>query len=117
MLITEYTKDQWLICNNINKKNESNKELQVLTNRLVESSKAHGIEINHEKSKTMVNSKNIQKANIYLEEYHSETFEYLGATLKVDGSSDNELRIRISTAYSAMIQLNIIWTSKTQALK
>ena len=45
----------------------SNKELQVLTNRLAETSKAYGIEINHEKSKTMVNSKSNQKANIYLE--------------------------------------------------
>ena len=29
----------------------------MITNRLVESSKAHGMEINQEKSKTMVNSK------------------------------------------------------------
>ena len=40
----------------------SNKELQVLNNRLVVSSKVHGMEKNHEKSKTMaVNSKNNQK--------------------------------------------------------
>ena len=45
----------------------SNKELQVLTNRLAESSKAHVMEINHEKSKTMVNSKSNHKANINLE--------------------------------------------------
>ena len=32
----------------------SNTELQVLTNRLAETSKAHGMEISHEKSKKMV---------------------------------------------------------------
>ena len=45
---------------------ESNKELQGLTIRLAASSKAHGMEINHEKSKIMVISKSNQKANINL---------------------------------------------------
>ena len=44
----------------------SNKELQVLTNRLADISKVHGMEINHEKSKIMVMSKSNQKANINL---------------------------------------------------
>ena len=99
----------------------SNTELQVLTNRPAETSKAHGIEISHEKSKTMVNSKNNdQHANIYLDGMLLEnikTFKYLGATLKADRSSDNELRIRIATATSAMIRLNIIWTSKNHSFK
>ena len=99
----------------------SNTELQVLTNRLAETSKAHGMDISHEKSKTMVNSKNNdQNANIYLDVMLLEnvkTFKYLGATLKADGSSDNELRIRIATATFAMIRLNIIWTSKNIGFK
>ena len=70
------------------------------------------MEICHEKSKTMVNSKNNdQNASIYLDEILLEnvkTFKYLGATLKADGSSDNELEICIATATSAMIRLNII---------
>ena len=46
----------------------SNTELQILTNRLAETSKAHGMDISHEKSKTMVNSKkNDQNSNIYLD--------------------------------------------------
>ena len=46
----------------------SNRELQELTNRLVESSKVYGIEISQGKSKTMVNSKNDDKnANIYMD--------------------------------------------------
>ena len=63
----------------------NNKELLELTNRLVESSKAHGMEISEEKSKTMVNSKIDDKnANIYMDGMLLEdvnTFIYLGATL------------------------------------
>ena len=99
----------------------SNTELQDLTNRLVESSKAHGMEISQEKSKTMVNSKNNDKcAKIYMDGILLEDvkiFKYLGATLKSDGASGNELRIRIATATSAMIRLNIIWTSKNTSFK
>ena len=32
--------------------------------------------------------------------------------MKADGSSDNELRIRLSTATSAMVKLGIIWQNK-----
>ena len=71
------------------------------------------MEINQVKSKMMVNSKNNQKANIYIEGIsleNVEIFKYLGAILKVDGCSDNKLRICIYTAI--MARLNIIWTSK-----
>ena len=99
----------------------SNTELQDLTNRLVESSKAHGMEISQEKSKTMVNSKNNDKcAKIYMDGILLEDvqiFKYLGATLKSDGASGNELRIRIATATSSMIRLNIICTSKNISFK
>ena len=99
----------------------SNTELQDLTNRLVESSKSHGMEISQEKSKTMVNSKNNDKcAKIYMDGILLEDvkiFKYLGATLKSDGASGNELRIRIATTTSSMIRLNIIWTSKNISFK
>ena len=69
----------------------------------------------------MVNSKNDDKnANIYMDGMLLEdvkTFKYLGATLKSGGSSDNELRIRLETATSAMIRLNVIWTSKNISFK
>ena len=72
------------------------------------------MEISQEKSKTMVNSKNDDKnTNIYMDGMLLEdvkTFKYIGATLKSGGSSDNELRIRLATATSAMIRLNDIWT-------
>ena len=44
-------------------------------------------------------------------------FKYLGASLKSDGASGNELRIRIATSTYAMIRLNIIWTSKNIGFK
>ena len=66
----------------------SNTELQDLKNRLVESSKAHGVEISQEKSKTMVNSKNTDKcAKIYMDRILLEDvkiFKYLEATIKSD---------------------------------
>ena len=45
------------------------------------------------------------------------TFKYLRATLKADGSADNELRIIIATATSAMIRLNSNGIVKISALK
>ena len=99
----------------------SNRELKELTNRLVEYSKAHGMEISQEKSKNLVNPKNDDKnANIYMDGMLLEdvkTFKYLGANLKSGGSSYNELRIRLSTATSAMIRLDVIWTSKNIRFK
>ena len=65
----------------------SNIELQELTNRLLESSKAHGMEISSEKNKTMVNSKNNYKnANIYIDGMILElvkTFKYLKIRLVI----------------------------------
>ena len=99
----------------------SNSELQELIIRLVESLKAPGMEISQEKNKTIVNSKNYDKnANIYMDGMLLEdekTFKYLGATLKSGGSSDIELRIRLSTATYAMIRHNVIWTSKNISFK
>ena len=79
------------------------------------------MEISQEKSKTMVNSKNYDKnANMYMYGMLLEdvkTFKYLGATLQSGGSSDIELRITLSTATSALLRLNVIWTSKSISFK
>ena len=79
------------------------------------------MEISQEKRKTMVNSKNNDKcAKIYMDGILLEDvkiFKYLGSTLKSDGASGNKLRIRIATATSIMIRLNIIWTSKNIGYK
>ena len=73
-----------------------NAELQELTNILVEASKEYGMEVSKEKSKTMVNNENenasISMDGTLLEDVNP--FKYLGATLKSDGTSDNELRIQ-----------------------
>ena len=53
------------------------------------------MEVSKEKSKTMVNDEN---ASISMDGTLREdlnTFKYLGATLKSDAASDNELRIRL----------------------
>ena len=45
------------------------------------------------------------------------TFKYLGAILKSGGSSDSELIMKLATASSSMIRLNVIWTSKNISFK
>ena len=72
------------------------------------------MEVSKEKSKTMVNNKN-ENASIFMDGMLLEEvnpFKYLGATLKSDGASDNELRIRLAAATSAMVRLDNIWYSK-----
>ena len=66
------------------------------------------MEISQDKNKTMVNLKNDDKNTKIGYELHMngiilqdvKTFTYIGATLKSDGSSDNELRIRLEITTS-----------------
>ena len=64
----------------------------------------------------MVNSVNIDDhVNILIDGNQLEdvkTFKYLGSTRKYDGSPENELRIQLATAISAMVRLDTIWRSK-----
>ena len=62
----------------------------------------------------MINSNENQHADIYLygcklEEV--EKFKYIGATLTKNGTCDQELRIRLAQATSAMVRLTTIWKS------
>ena len=90
------------------------------TSRIFKSPR-HGNKPREEQNFLMLNSKNNDKcAKIYMDGILLEDvkiFKYLGATLKSDGASGNELRIRIATAISAMIRLNIIWTSTNIGFK
>ena len=92
----------------------SNTELQDLTNKLADSAASYGMEISTGKSKILVNSVkdatgNITMSGDQLEEVNE--FKYLGATLSKDGTSDKEIRIRITAATSAMARLSKIWRS------
>ena len=92
----------------------SNKELQDLTNKLVERAGAFGMEVSSEKSKVMVNSTNDISVNITMNSDHLEevtAFKYLGVTLSKEGTSAQEIRIRIATATAAMARLNRVWKS------
>ena len=94
----------------------SNAEFQTLINTLVSASKEYGMEISTEKSKSIVNSVNIDDhANILMDGTQLEdvkTFKYLGSTLKYYSSSENEIRIQLATATLAMVRLDTIWRSK-----
>ena len=92
----------------------SEKELQNLTDLLVEASSFYGMEISTEKSQILVNSQNNRPAKIHvkgntLEEV--DQFKYLGVTLTKDGKSTVEIKKRIGMATAAMTRLNVIWKS------
>ena len=89
-------------------------ELQALTDKLSNNSSKYGMEISIEKSKVMINSNENQHADIYLygcklEEV--EKFKYLGTTLTKNGTCDQEVRIRLAQATSAMVKLTTILKS------
>lgn len=93
----------------------SNEELQELTTRLTNSAQAHGMEVSHEKSKTLVNSTDNTTAEIKMGDETLEnvsSFKYLGATLTTDGRSTQEIKIRLGLATSAVTKLHRIWKSK-----
>ncbi|GFR77564.1 endonuclease-reverse transcriptase [Elysia marginata] len=92
----------------------SQAELQVLTDRLVASSKAFGMEVSSEKSKVMVSSERVNDACTTMDDEPLELvhkFKYLGATLHEDGSSNVEFRTRIALATAAFAKLGKIWKS------
>ena len=72
------------------------------------------MKISIEKSKVMINRNENQHADIYLYGFkleEVEKFKYLGATLIINGTCDQEVRIRLAQATSAMVRLTTIWKS------
>ena len=93
-----------------------NVELQELTTRLVNSAGALGMELNKDKCKVMVNSRNNATISIQIEGQQLEevgAFKYLGATMTKDGRSTTEIKARIAIATSSMAKLNKLWNSKS----
>eukprot|EP00794_Sanderia_malayensis_P016388 gene16388-biopygen12078 len=97
-------------------------EIQELTNRLHNTSQRFGMEISKEKSKTMVTGNgddNIRlDINIDGEKLVQVTrFKYLGSTITEKGTSEEEIRIRIGVATSAMTRFDTVWNLKGVSLK
>ena len=93
----------------------SEAELQELTNRLVNTAGAYGMEVSSEKSKVLVNSVRGTTAQISMNGQQLEevtTFKYLGATLTKDGRSTTEIKTRLAMATAAMAKLQRVWKSK-----
>ena len=44
-------------------------------------------------------------------------FKYLGSTLTKDGKSEKEIKIRLTTANSALVNLSTIWKSRSISLR
>ena len=104
------------ICNlcfadNINFMAGSNSELQELTNKLVATASAYGIEITTVKSKIMVNSTNNTSVSINMDGKKLEevsSFKYLGATLTKDSTCKTEIHTWIATATAVMARLTMV---------
>ena len=92
----------------------SNSELQELTNKLIATAGAYGMEISTVKSKVMVNSTNNASVSIIMDGEELEevsSFKYLGATLTKDGTCKTEICIGIASATVAMARLTRVWKS------
>ena len=85
-----------------------------LTNKLVATAGAYGIEISTVKSKVMVNSTNNASVSIIMDSEKLEevsSFKYLGATLTKDGTCKTEICIGIAAATAGMARLTRVWKS------
>ena len=74
----------------------SNAEFQNLTNRLVDTARAYGMEVSTKNSKIMTNSTNNISADITTQGQKLEVMvnlKYLGATLCKDGNCSAKIRI------------------------
>ena len=92
-------------------------ELQELTNRVHNISAKFGMEISKEKSKTMVSGSGEEEVKLeiricgeVLEQV--KRFKYLRATIKENGTSEQDIRNRIGTATSAFVRLDAVWSLK-----
>ena len=93
----------------------SNDELHELTDRLSNSAREYGMENSSKKSKVMVNSGDNTTVQISMNGQQLKevmAFKYLGATLKKDGRSTAEIKIRLAIATASMAKLNKMWSSK-----
>ena len=94
---------------------ESVDQLQDLTDRVNDSSKKFGLEVNVQKTKTMTIGKNKEQLTIKLGHNvleHVHEFIYLGGLVSDDAQSTADIKRRTGLASAVTGQLNKIWRSK-----
>ena len=97
---------------------ESERELQILANRVNEEGKHFGMKMNIKKTKTMVISRKVEtpKVNITLDGKpveQVERFVYLGQLITENGKCDEEIKRRIEIARTAYVKMrNVLTNSK-----
>ena len=100
---------------------DGEEELQELTTRLELTVKKFGMEINTDKSKILVNSRQptqpctININNTPLEQVNQ--FKYLGAVVTTDGDSSKELRTRLTLGVAAMASLARLWSGRSISIR
>jgi hypothetical protein len=93
----------------------SKEALQQLMDRVNETSKNYGLEINTKKTKVMVVSRKCEKISItcnggILEQV--ESFRYLGAIVEENGNGGREIRARLGMARTIMGSLTALWKDR-----
>ena len=100
---------------------DGDEELQELTSRLESTVKKFGMEINTDKSKILVNSRQptqpcaININNTPLEQVNQ--FKYLGAVVTTEGDSSKELRTRLTLGVAAMASLGRLWSGRSISIR
>jgi hypothetical protein len=92
-------------------------ELQKLVNEVYYKSNRYGLDMNIQKTKTMIIGKTLDKPAIKIQINgrlleHVKSYVYLGHTITEDGKCDREIRKRIGMAKSTFINMKSILTSK-----
>jgi len=93
----------------------SKEALQQLMDRVNETSRKYGLEINTKKTKVMVVSRTREKISItcnggILEQV--ESFRYLGVIVEENGDGGREIRARLGMARTAMGSLTALWRDR-----
>lgn len=99
---------------------ESPEQLQVLTDKVEESSKRFGLKINVSKTKVMTIGKSHKELNINLENAKLEQvtdFVYLGGLVSDDGECRKDIQRRTGLASAMVGKLSKIWRSASISIK
>ena len=99
---------------------ESPEQLQVLTDKVEESSKRFGLKINVSKTKVMTIGKSHKELNINLENAKLEQvtdFVYLGGLVTEDGECRKDIQRRTGLASAMVGKLSKIWRSASISIK
>jgi Reverse transcriptase (RNA-dependent DNA polymerase) len=94
---------------------ESQDDLQMIVDNIVEASKSMGMRVNSEKTEVQCISAEKTQTSIHIENENlnqAENFVYLGGSISEDASTDTDVKRRIGLASGVMQKLIPLWKAK-----